>query len=190
MQNCLELPDSNLHIIPGCQVKLGRFDTTIWSVAYGWYTWGGNRPVCGWYLYNTYLSKIKPLQETDLDDIYLIESPSYPYLDNCQPPPSTHGESAYELAVKNGFEGTESEYLSSLIGADGVGISESQIDANGQLILTYTNGQSTNLGRVVGTDGQDYSLTDADKAEIANIVISEYDNLMMAVLGDGSNVKE
>ena len=90
MQNYLELPNSNLHITPGCQVKLGRFDTTIWSVAYGWYTWGGNRSVCGWYLYNTHLSEIKPLQETDLDDIYLIESPSYPYLDNCKPCPNLH----------------------------------------------------------------------------------------------------
>ena len=31
-------------------LKLGRFETTLWTVAYGWYTWGGNRPVCGWYL--------------------------------------------------------------------------------------------------------------------------------------------
>lgn len=74
MCNCLELPDCNLHITPGCQIKLGRFQTQSWTVRYGWYTWGGNRPVCGWYLSDTNTSELKPLQITDLDDIYLIES--------------------------------------------------------------------------------------------------------------------
>ena len=38
-----------------------------------------------------------------------------------------------------------------------------------------------------GADGQDYILTDTDKAEIANIVINEYDSSLMAILGgDGS----
>lgn len=43
-------------------------------MSYGWYTWGGNRPVCGWYLTNIESSDIKPLQLTDLDDIYVIEN--------------------------------------------------------------------------------------------------------------------
>ena len=62
-------------------------------------------------------------------------------------------KNAYQIAIENGFVGTESEWLESLKGAD----------------------------------GQDYILTDADKTDIANIVINEYDSSLMSILGgDGS----
>ena len=71
----LEIPEFDITLTPGCRVKLGRFATEIWIVAYGWYAWGGNREVCGWYLVNKFFPKdIKPLQKTDLDDIYLVEN--------------------------------------------------------------------------------------------------------------------
>lgn len=75
--NCLNipLPNSCYTLTPGCTVQLGRFDTLKWIVNYGWYTWGGNRPVCGWYLTSEQVNKesiTKPLQLTDLDDIYVI----------------------------------------------------------------------------------------------------------------------
>lgn len=74
MQNCcLELPDCNCCIHSGQIVKLGRFSHERWRVGYGWYSWGGNREVCGWYLSNQKTLDIKPFQKTDLDDIYLIE---------------------------------------------------------------------------------------------------------------------
>ena len=44
-----------------------------WEVCYGWYEFGGNRPVCGWYLKKDGGLTVKPLQLPDLDDIYLIE---------------------------------------------------------------------------------------------------------------------
>ena len=77
---CLPVPNSEICLRPGYKVRLGRFESDIWIVSYGWYTWGGNRPVCGWYLTgNKPLSVgfdpcIKPLQLTDLDDIYLVET--------------------------------------------------------------------------------------------------------------------
>ena len=40
-------------------------------------------------------------------------------------------------------------------GKDGRGISSTSINADGHLILTYSDGTSDDLGRVVGTDGQD-----------------------------------
>ena len=43
--------------------------------------------------------------------------------------------------------------LGSIKGDDGIGISKSEINADGEFVLTYTNGQSTNLGKVVGADG-------------------------------------
>ena len=40
-------------------------------------------------------------------------------------------------------------------GKDGISIVKSEINANGELVLTYSDGTSINLGRVVGTDGKD-----------------------------------
>lgn len=38
---------------------------------------------------------------------------------------------------------------------DGVGVAGATIDRDGNLVLTLTNGEAKNLGRVVGTDGKD-----------------------------------
>lgn len=70
----LDVPNSALHLHPGDHIKLSRFDLMVWRVNYGWYEWGGNRPVCGWYLQSIEdLTTVKPLQLPDLYDIYLIE---------------------------------------------------------------------------------------------------------------------
>ena len=70
----ITIPNTNTCIQPGCRVKLGRFETTIWQVKFGWFSWGGNRRMCGWYLVDTMdPTSVKPLYETDLDDIYLVE---------------------------------------------------------------------------------------------------------------------
>ena len=45
--------------------------------------------------------------------------------------------------------------LGNIKGADGIGISKSEINANGELVLTYTDGNTTNLGVVVGANGTD-----------------------------------
>lgn len=68
----LEMPGSACMLYPGNRIKLGRFETTEWVVNYGWYSFGGNRPVCGWYL-TADNHELKPLQLPDLDDIYFIE---------------------------------------------------------------------------------------------------------------------
>lgn len=70
----INLPQFKMKLVPGCRVKLGRFETTEWILNHGWYSWGGNREVCGWYLIDRKNPKnIKPLQKPDLDDIYLVE---------------------------------------------------------------------------------------------------------------------
>lgn len=68
----LSAPGTELELIPGQIVRLGRFNTKEWTVRYGWYTYGGNRPVCGWYLTCDADHTTKPLQLTDLDDIYFV----------------------------------------------------------------------------------------------------------------------
>lgn len=96
-----------------------------------------------------------------------------------------NGLSAYEIAKNGGFIGTEEDWLKSLKGEkgeqgiqgiqgekgqngkdgtngtngidgkDGIGITNAEINISGELILTYSNGTSANLGKVVGADGKD-----------------------------------
>lgn len=66
--------DSRIRLRPGCKIRLGRFERSVWNVSFGWYAYGGNRPVCGWYLVkDADPSSVKPLQLTDFDDIILIQ---------------------------------------------------------------------------------------------------------------------
>ena len=74
MNMYLQLPNRETCIYPGNIVRLGRFQSVPWTVKFGWYTWGGNRPVCGWYLLQVDTNQVKPLYQTDLEDMYLIES--------------------------------------------------------------------------------------------------------------------
>lgn len=117
-------------------------------------------------------------------------------------------KNAYQIAVENGFVGTETDWLTSLKGekgadgingkdgidgqdgTDGRGITSTEINASGELVLTYSDSSTTNVGVVKGKDGTDYVLTDTDKTEIANIVINEYDSSLMAILGGDSVATE
>lgn len=39
-------------------------------------------------------------------------------------------------------------------GQDGIGVTNAQINSDGELVLTYSNGQRSNLGNIIGADGQ------------------------------------
>ena len=74
------------------------------------------------------------------------------------------GKSAYEIWLEQGNSGTEQDFLDWLkgdagqqgaAGADGVGIERVEINDKGELVIYYTNGESANLGVVVGADGAD-----------------------------------
>lgn len=98
----LLIPGTNQVIRPGYKIKLGRFETTVWSVGFGWYSNAGNRPCCGWYLTSEYDRITKPLQITDLDDVYLV--------DMC-PTEDDFGRSV---------EAIDKEILDARLGADGL----------------------------------------------------------------------
>lgn len=66
-------------------------------------------------------------------------------------PDKIHGKSAYEIALLNGFEGTETEWLASLKGDTG------EIGPQGKQGIR-------------GEKGDTYTLTAEDKTEIAEIV--------------------
>lgn len=72
MRAGLNIPSTMEYLHPGDKVRLGRFETKEWIVKFGWYSFGGNRPVCGWYLESDAGQTVKPIQLPDLDDIYVI----------------------------------------------------------------------------------------------------------------------
>ena len=74
-------------------------------------------------------------------------------------------------------------------GENGVGISNANINAEGELILTYTNGVSINLGRVVGEDGLTPYIGDngnwwlgGKDTGVSTVVVSESDLLSSPVI--------
>lgn len=71
-QMTLEVPNAKTTISPGYKIQIGRFNAQVWIVRYGWYSFGGNRSVCGWYLEAESGEEIKPIFKIDLDDIYII----------------------------------------------------------------------------------------------------------------------
>lgn len=60
------------------------------------------------------------------------------------------GKSAYEVALANGFEGSEAEWLASLKGEEGVSVARAEINHDGELILYFSDESYINVGRVVG----------------------------------------
>lgn len=57
---------------------------------------------------------------------------------------------------QNGKDGTNgTNGIDGVDGKDGIGITNAEINISGELILTYSNGTSANLGKVVGADGKD-----------------------------------
>ena len=104
------------------------------------------------------------------------------------------GKSAYEIAVENGFEGTEKEWIESF-GSGTAGFSPivdiTEIDGGHRISITDTKGEKTfdvlngkdGTNGTNGVDGKDgekgdkgdkgdpYTLTEADKTEIANAVL-------------------
>ena len=83
------------------------------------------------------------------------------------------GESAYELAVDNGYRGTEAQWLASLVGAPGKDGADGKDGANGK-------------DGAAGKDGTD-GVDGKDGIGIKNIYIDEDNNLMFE-LTDGKTV--
>ena len=70
----LQIPNTDIYLFPGCKVKIGRFSAESWTIHFGWFSFGGNRPFCGWYMISDDNPEcIRPVQLPDLTDIYLIK---------------------------------------------------------------------------------------------------------------------
>lgn len=70
----VNIPELGLCLHPGMYVKIGRFSKITWLLQHGWFSFSGNREICGWYLVNVdNIEDIRPLQKIDLVDIYSVE---------------------------------------------------------------------------------------------------------------------
>lgn len=95
---------------------------------------------------------------TDTGDLYFRQGAVGSWSDPVpfQGPP---GDSAYQIAVSNGFVGTELEWLAALEGTDGtngtdgLSIVGASIDGGGHLLLTLSNSTVLDAGYVVGPAG-------------------------------------
>lgn len=105
------------------------------------------------------------------------------------------GKSAYEIAVEQGFEGTEQEWLASITkGANGATFTPS-VSEDGTLSWTNDKGlENPDPVNVKGPKGDTYTLTDTDKTEIAEQAASdvraEIDSLATTVDGLVDTVEE
>lgn len=71
---CINIPECGICLRPGMKIKIGRFSNTIWRLDHGWFSFSGNRPICGWFLTDmTDNQNVRPLQKSDLADIYSVE---------------------------------------------------------------------------------------------------------------------
>lgn len=62
----------------------------------------------------------------------------------------------YDLSALKGADGIDGkDGKDGVDGTNGTGIAKTEINANGELLITYTNGVTVNLGKVVGADGKD-----------------------------------
>ncbi|MGN1042128.1 MAG: hypothetical protein ACI4SK_01450 [Christensenellales bacterium] len=89
----------------------------------------------------------------------------------------------YAEAVSLGYEGTLEDFLSTIKGSDGVGISEMYISGEGHLFVLFTNKRLLDLGAVRGETGA----AGADGKGIEKITLNEKGELIIN-LSDGALV--
>lgn len=81
------------------------------------------------------------------------------------------GKSAYQSALDTGFDGTETQWVESLKGEQGlqgISITAATIDDNGHLILTLSSGSTIDAGNAKGADGTSINIRDSlnDSSEL------------------------
>ena len=94
-------------------------------------------------------------------------------------------EEIYQLAKSSGYDGTYEEWLETIKGVDGTSITKVEINSKGELIITLSNGKTTNLGVVKGTDGED-GIDGKDGVGIKNVEINSKGELIITYTNDQS----
>lgn len=69
--------------------------------------------------------------------------------------PVSYYKIAYNHAQELGFEGDLNDFINMIKGSEGRGIQSIILNEDGELILTYTDGEIVNLGKIKGENGKD-----------------------------------
>ena len=98
--------------------------------------------------------KVKSLKSKTINDLEIENSVinEYELLNSVSNTPGQDGKSAYEIAVENGFQGNESEWLESLKGESGPAGEQGEPGAKGEP-FTYDDFTSEQLESLKGKDG-------------------------------------
>lgn len=112
--------------------------------------WSAHPPYIGangnWYVWNTTTeqyedSHVDASITVQIADITMLATDATPYVTNS----GTDTDPVFHLYIPRGATG--------LTGATGNGIASAVVSADGELIITYTNGATVNLGSVKGPQG-------------------------------------
>ena len=79
---------------------------------------------------------------------------------------SLNGRSGYDIAVENGYQGTEEDWanaLKQMTASPVQGIKSASFNESGELLLTLTDETVLNAGKAIGENGKDgISITDVE----------------------------
>lgn len=92
-------------------------------------------------------------------------------------------ETAYAHAKDLGYDGTLEQFIASISGKDGVGITETLINSDGELVIVLSNGTTKNLGKINGADGRDGK----DGVSVKNSYINDDGDLILEFT-DGTTI--
>lgn len=92
------------------------------------------------------------------------------------------GLSAYEIAVRNGFVGTEAEWLVSLIGETGNGIESTTLNDDYTLTIVFTDGTTYTTSSIRGAEGHSPIITATKNNGTTTVYI---DGVAVASINDG-----
>ena len=95
-------------------------------------------------------------------------------------------ESVYSMAQRAGYQGTLEEFINQFKGDDGRGIKSAEINAEGHLILTYTDSTVADAGSILGAI--DYGELAPEVGENGNWFIGGIDTGLQAESSSGNTV--
>ncbi len=104
--------------------------------------------------------------------------------------PTLQGDSAYTVAVQNGYEGSEEEWIASLKGDTGNGISSISLNPDYTLTITTTDGDSTTVGPIRGEQGiQGIQGVKGDTGNGISTISYDSNGYLEIITTDGSNYR-
>ena len=72
-------------------------------------------------------------------------------------------------------------------GKDGISLSKAEINSDGNLVLTFSNGSAVNVGKVVGSDGKSPTVEVSKSGKVTTVRITDANGTKTATINDGAD---